>query len=164
MREVLRGALLSVLIFGVGGLLAAPVLGQGGGESGPVDCDDPENAESELCGNGEEITVTAPEPEPPCPDPWGCLPPPPPPETPETPEPPCPDPWGCYPPTGGVEGGGNPPPKPPDPCAALDAAVKDALADVKRHCADEPDAGACFRATFSAAGALDALRLCRVLN
>lgn len=62
MRETLRGALLSALVLGAGGLLASPVLGQGG-ESGPVDCQDPANAENELCGEGEEITVTAPPPE-----------------------------------------------------------------------------------------------------
>ena len=68
MRETLRGALLSALLFGGLALLAAPATAQGGGgtmecgeENGSVECDD-------------EITVTD-TPLPPDPDP----PPPPPP-------------------------------------------------------------------------------------
>lgn len=103
MREALRGALLSALLFGAGGLLAAPVLGQGGGE-GTIDCEDPENAESELCGEGETITVTAPPPDD-CDYFPGCDPPPLPPPPPPPPPDPDPCPFGCDPPPSG-----DPPP------------------------------------------------------
>lgn len=148
MRELGRGALLSVLLL----LASAPLAAQGAppGDGGM-------DGSPSYCPGGWVLDpILGQCVAPPCPDPWGCVPP----VAPPDPQPP---------PSGGPPSQGGPEPQEEaptlaNPCEAQETAVDDALRAVKEHCGLNRETIPCATATYNLAVALDALDFCRDLN